>query len=67
MGGAPVKVCYEHGHVKGCRTGRPLCRYRRPAACTCGAYHFPHRAGSGLCGKGCWEELDRPMRGGRAL
>jgi hypothetical protein len=42
-------------HAPGCRPGRPLCRWarrvrpkRRP--CNCGAYHFPHRLGGGLCG-----------------
>lgn len=53
------EVCYgnEHKqhHAFGCRPGRPLCRWmrkvrpkRRP--CFCGAYHHPHRAGSGRCG-----------------
>lgn len=37
-------------HVKGCRPGRPRCRYRRPVPCDCPAYKFPHRQGSGLCG-----------------
>jgi hypothetical protein len=29
--------------------------------CECGNYHFPHRKGSGLCGKPerMWEELDK--------
>ena len=53
-------VCYgadpAHAvHVKGCRPGRPLCRYRRlerpnRAPCHCGAYPFAHRTGSGRCG-----------------
>lgn len=41
-------------HARGCRPGRPLCRFmrvrrdnRRP--CGCDAYHFPHRKGSGQC------------------
>ena len=42
-------------HVKGCRLGRPLCRWRRATnpkrrVCECPAYWFPHRIGSGLCG-----------------
>lgn len=38
-----------HKHRKGCRRGRPLCRWRRPRPCDCGAYHYPHREGSGRC------------------
>lgn len=42
-------------HVKKCRPHRPLCRWQakvlpRYRVCACGVYHFPHRAGSGLCG-----------------
>ena len=42
-------------HCAGCRPARPLCRWmralvRKYSVCTCGAYHFPHRAGSGMCG-----------------
>jgi hypothetical protein len=62
-----MKQCYDHAHVKDCRPGRPLCRYRRAAPCWCLAYHYPHRLGSGACGRGCWDELDAPMRGGRTL
>jgi hypothetical protein len=38
----------------GCRRGRPRC-YRNRAKnpkwviCNCGLYHYPHRAGGGLC------------------
>ena len=41
----------DHEHRKGCRHGRPLCKWRRKALaarwgglCTCTAYHFPHRS-----------------------
>jgi len=39
---------------RGCRLGRPLCaRQRRKTKkyrpCTCQAYHYPHRHGSGRC------------------
>lgn len=41
-------------HKRGCRPGRPLCRWRRKKRaqgfCHCHAYHFPHRPKSGLCG-----------------
>lgn len=37
-------------HCRECRPGRPLCRYRRARPCCCGAYHYPHRPGSGRCG-----------------
>jgi hypothetical protein len=42
-------------HAKGCRPGRPLCRFMRTRCenrkpCGCDAYHFPHRKGSGQCG-----------------
>lgn len=42
-------------HDRGCRLGRPLCKWRRSRnpkrkACGCGVYHFPHRAGGGACG-----------------
>jgi hypothetical protein len=53
-------VCYgtdpAHAHhVKACRPGRPLCKYRRlerenRRPCYCGAYPFAHRHGSGRCG-----------------
>jgi len=44
-------------HAPGCRQARPLCRFRRGATskyhvCNCGAYWFPHRLGSGACGRG---------------
>jgi hypothetical protein len=54
-------------HTAKCRPGRPYCRWRRAerwGICSCLAYHFPHRHGSGLCKTGCWAELDRPMRKG---
>lgn len=48
------KLCYgpEKGkHKKGCRPGRPLCRWSRKArgVCSCDAYHYPHRDGSLKC------------------
>lgn len=61
--------CIELKHVRGCRRGRPLCRWMRRhnpkrCKCTCDAYHFPHRAGGGNCGKPerIWAELDKPVR-----
>ena len=44
-------------HAAGCRRGRPLCRWRRKTnhkrcKCSCDAYWFPHRAGSGACRDG---------------
>lgn len=35
--------------------------------CECGAYHYPHRKGSGLCGRPerIWELMDQPMRNGK--
>lgn len=38
----------------GCRPARPLCAKMRAKtlkyqACDCGAYHYPHRRGSGRC------------------
>ena len=39
-------------HQDGCSESNPMCRYRRPAPCNCPALPFPHRAGSGRCGKG---------------
>jgi hypothetical protein len=48
----PVKQCWaKDGHTKGCRVGRPKCRWRRPPPCHCMNYPFPHRLNSGLCGK----------------
>lgn len=53
------KRCWGNGaklhHCAGCRPGRPLCRWRRAAVakyapCHCGAYAFPHRFNSGMCG-----------------
>jgi hypothetical protein len=52
------RVCYgpgAHQHAKGCRLGRPLCRWKRAQnpkrrPCGCGAYWFPHRIDSGRCG-----------------
>lgn len=49
-----MKVCWGPGpkqHRKGCRPGRPLCRWMRKkqaakySACFCGFAHFPHRRG----------------------
>lgn len=52
-------------HRKACRKDRPLCKWRRRdlaltkasadeetdgGPCTCAAYGFPHRKGSGPCG-----------------
>jgi len=43
-------------HAKHCHPKRPKCKWRRAkylkkySICECGIYHFPHRAGSGLCG-----------------
>ena len=39
---------------KGCRLKRPLCKWmaektERYRKCSCGAYHYPHRNGSGRC------------------
>jgi hypothetical protein len=56
---APRCRCYGNDHrvihVKGCRRGRPECKWmrktnprRRP--CRCSAYPFPHRDGGGACG-----------------
>ncbi len=46
-----MSACYCK--KKGCRPGRPLCRRvdarKRNATCYCTNYHYPHRAGSGLC------------------
>lgn len=55
-----VKNCHgnEHRqfHARGCRPARPLCRLRRRLrenrrVCVCDAYLFPHRHGSGVCGR----------------
>ncbi len=51
------RQCYAHGHAKGCRPGRPLCRGMRRVhpkrrVCRCSAYHYPHRDGSGACALG---------------
>lgn len=64
-------------HIKKCRPTRPLCRWRRMVRwglCSCGAYHYSHRWGSGFCehnpkrgAVGMWELLDTPMRGGTAI
>jgi hypothetical protein len=51
-----------------CRPGRPLCKRRRPTPCQCGLYHYPHRPGSGLCGRSdlawcaLYEALERASR-----
>lgn len=41
-------------HSIKCRPARPACRWRRRAngLCTCVAYHYPHRTGSGRCLEG---------------
>lgn len=57
-------------HSKACRLGRPLCRWRRKmrwGVCLCGSYAYPHRLGSGNCGRPerTWAELDKPLRAGR--
>jgi hypothetical protein len=38
-------------HVRDCRLGRPLCRWRRreKGLCYCDALHYPHRMGSDGC------------------
>jgi hypothetical protein len=44
--------CRDKGrHIEGCTRENPLCRWRKSQAktCSCGAYHFPHRAGSRAC------------------
>ena len=43
-------------HAAGCHLGRPLCRWQRALnarrrVCWCGAYPWPHRVGSGPCGR----------------
>ena len=48
--------CGVHRHKPGCRPARPLCKLMRKVqpqrrVCFCGAYWFPHRAGSDNCGK----------------
>ena len=57
---APRCRCFgnEHRvtHVKGCRRGRPQCKWMRKTnpsrePCSCGAYPYPHRNGSGPCGR----------------
>ncbi len=39
-------------HAKGCRKGRPHCRWSRPSPCCCEAYPYPHRRASGACWHG---------------
>jgi hypothetical protein len=64
--------CGVYRHKSGCRPARPLCKLmrlvqpqRRP--CDCGAYPFPHRTGSGLCGspERMEAELHKPRRLGQ--
>ena len=64
-----LEHCGVHRHKSGCRPARPLCKLmrmkrdnRRP--CDCGAYPFPHRNGSGPCGKPqhLWAEVYGPPR-----
>jgi hypothetical protein len=55
MGRAAVRRCHGTTHKANCHPARPLCKARRRASakyrtCECGAYHFPHRLGSGNCG-----------------
>lgn len=61
-------------HYKPCRPLRPLCRFARLAlalrtgtcgVCTCDAYPFPHRKGSGACGRP--EVLESAWRRGREM
>ena len=46
-----IRRCYgDTRHAKGCRPGRPLCRWMRRVSvkhrvCRCTAAHYPHRAG----------------------
>jgi hypothetical protein len=52
----PNKYCDPRRHVKGCHPARPRCRWMRKVqeqrrVCKCEAYLFPHRVGSGWCGK----------------
>lgn len=67
-----VDRCFGNGsaayHAKGCRPGRPLCRWRRDGdakygVCTCPAYHFPHRRGGGLCAEGSGGKMNELMWG----
>jgi hypothetical protein len=61
------RQCNQYEHAKGCRPGRPLCRWMRRVradkrgVCDCPAYHFPHRRGSGLCGhpERFWEDYSK--------
>lgn len=44
-------------HALGCHPRAPRCKWRRKAherwkPCNCGAMHYAHRVGSGLCLKG---------------
>lgn len=45
-------------HMPDCRPARPLCKWMREVqdwkygVCTCAAYPWPHRRGSGCCGTG---------------
>ncbi len=43
--------CRGKGHVMGCTRASPLCKHRKSQvnACSCDAYHFPHRTGSRAC------------------
>lgn len=71
MGSKPKRCWGNEGkvhHCAGCRPARPLCRWmramvRKYAACHCGAYHFPHRYGSGLCGKAGHKRLNEVVWG----
>jgi hypothetical protein len=63
------KQCWgpdKNQHIRGCRLGRPLCRWMRNKnpkrrRCDCPAYWFPHRFNSGYCGNQnrMWEEWQK--------
>ena len=64
--------CFGNGtaahHAKGCRPGRPLCRWMRAmtekySVCLCPVYPWPHRRGSRLCGKAGRERMNELVWG----
>ena len=66
------KRCYgpaDEQHIRACRKGRPLCRWRREKPCNCGAHAYPHRRpkDGSPCNANAWAMLDIPMRAGVAL